>query len=367
MENSRVVTIEELIQGGCPLTGTSSLRNCSTSSKSSFSKQPSKLSTPPASTNPNLKVLTPLHYPAIVIGTLTLPPAVHDGTSSFTLLVDAPTDYGTCFQFSDGSVTICCDILDLDLAIIGKKIRFIAWNFILIKGGAFLEIISWSFLDPDSGTCRRSNCGNNYKSRYSLHGFVYMGKEKPCLMYLIAERSDLRLRRFDKIPSANRRTLIKGKGECRTYIGVVRGLISVRNVHFVNPKFPWMKMLILGSCYKTSITIKLLLLASCFWKKFTGILSQKAILGSKDKEGLIQRIGYFLLDNQHGVFMALCKRDSCASSGDKYSGNLELNWKISHGDKLNSLLLCERNSYGHSIKKIFSIKVIGIILIGNLK
>ncbi|KAL5558189.1 hypothetical protein UlMin_034400 [Ulmus minor] len=551
MENSRVVTIGELIQGGRPLTGSSSLRNCSTSSKSSF-KQPSKLSTPPASTNPNPKVLAPLHYPAIIIGTLTLPPAVHDGTSSFK-----PTrrcSYGSCFQFSDGSVTICCDILDLDLAIIGNKIRVIAWNFIPIKGGGgFLEIISWSFLDPESGTCRPSNlpsfslalssspgCGNSLKSRYSLHGalesispisvvpssqttarfdsnastnirgflvrilvceckicsskskeptiiltdsiqeqgkhsftkpafvyfcgvasswhpviskligkvvsisglkkkLVYMGKEESCLMYLIAERSDLRLRRFDKIPSANRRTLIKGKGECGTYAGVVRGvymqgmvvelenevwllltdllltaphslrvgaLISVRNVHFVNPKFPWMKMLILGSCYKTSITIKyfsplvtgchklsqslsmlgkfieslafparlwLLLLASCFRKKFTGILSQKAILGSKD----------------HGVFVALCKHDSCASSCDKNSGNLELvvpvssfichcesiwlrtlqleNNKISHGDKLNSLLLCERNSYGQSIKKIFSSKDIGIILIGSLK
>lgn len=32
--------------------------------------------------------------------------------------------------------------------------------------------------------------------------------------------------------------------------------ISLKNVHFVNPKFTWTQMLILGTCLKTSITVE---------------------------------------------------------------------------------------------------------------
>lgn len=95
----------------------------------------------------------------------------------------------------------------------------------------------------------------------------------------------------------------------------------MRNVHFVNPRFSWTKTLILGACCKTSIIVEsfsplesgcymnagaqnllgkfieslsfsarlwALLVVTCFQKKFSGILLDKEILGSKHKKGLAQ-------------------------------------------------------------------------------
>ncbi|KAL1167417.1 hypothetical protein V6Z11_A05G017200 [Gossypium hirsutum] len=89
--------------------------------------------------------------------------------------------------------------------------------------------------------------------------------------------------------------------------------ILIKNVHFVVPKFSWAKFLVLGACSRTSIIVKsfsplktrclimsqsksqlgnfietlafstrlwVLLLVSCFQRKFSGILSTKKILGS---------------------------------------------------------------------------------------
>ncbi|KAK1269376.1 hypothetical protein QJS04_geneDACA006523 [Acorus gramineus] len=90
----------------------------------------------------------------------------------------------------------------------------------------------------------------------------------------------------------------------------VGALISAMNVHLVYPKYSWVKMLLLGACVKTSIDVKsfspfysrrrsqsmlgkftesltfsarfwVLLIISCFKRKFAGILSEKDILGSK--------------------------------------------------------------------------------------
>lgn len=79
---------------------------------------------------------------------------------------------------------MCCDILDLDLSIIGRKIRVLAWNFIPVKRtGGFLEIIRWSFPDSENGPPQCSDTEffplsssssgggeNTSKSRYRLHG-----------------------------------------------------------------------------------------------------------------------------------------------------------------------------------------------------
>ncbi|XP_024017091.1 CST complex subunit CTC1, partial [Morus notabilis] len=577
----RIFSIAELIHGGRPLTGADSLdsdlRRPSISPQSSLSNQSTRPIPSNSTSNPNPRILTPLNYPAIIDGNLTLP-AVSDGASSSNSSIRCFCN--SCFQFSDGSATICCDILDLDPFIIGKKIRVLAWNFIPIKRvGGFLEIIRWSFPDSENGRPRcldgdsfplapssSRGCENSSKSRYRLHGslesvspisvnpctsgdsnsrsttgsnlkpsfnirgflvrilvcecrlcnskesftilncsvqeqnahnftkpvivyfcvsasswhpvivkligkvvtisglkkkLVYIGNEESILMYVTSEKSYLHVPRFQEKFVPGNQTYVEGKGECGSYTGIVKGvymqgmvveldhevwllltshlftaphslrigaLISVKNVHFVNPKFSWTKMLILGACYKTSITIEcfspfvtgchilsdsrsvmgnfiesltfsarlwVLLLVSCFRKKFAGILSEKEILGSKHREGLVQIYANSQLPssmflssvNKHGIFMLLCKHDSCGCEGR--SGNLMLivpivtfinhchaKWmrmiqlehdKTLQKENLYSLLLCEGRPYDQSIRKIFSSEDIGIVLIGNLK
>ncbi|KAK2992317.1 hypothetical protein RJ640_020310, partial [Escallonia rubra] len=142
--------------------------------------------------------------------------------------------------------------------------------------------------------------------------------------------------------------------------------VSARNVHLVNPKFSWMKIVILGACFRTSIILKsfspmeagcrihsysqsllgkfinslafsarlwAVLLISCFRKKFAGILSEKEILGSKhllcswSKEKafrvpLSYRIRSSLL--QHGVFTEFCKHDLCGCGDEPDHGHQKL-------------------------------------------
>lgn len=182
MEEPRLLTIADLIQGARPLTAAYSLhshshiRTRTASTGSSHSDQTSNPTfTRPRYPNPNPRVLTPLDSPVIITGTVTLPTAL-DVSTTRTLRCS----YNSCFQFSDGSATICCDILDLDLSIIGSKISLLAWNFIPIKrGGGFLEIIRWRFSDLDRvppsesySLALGSSHGsvNGPKSPYRLHG-----------------------------------------------------------------------------------------------------------------------------------------------------------------------------------------------------
>ncbi|KAK9270684.1 hypothetical protein L1049_026266 [Liquidambar formosana] len=207
----------------------------------------------------------------------------------------------------------------------------------------------------------------------------------------------------------------------------VGALISVGNVHFVNQKISGRKMLILGACVKTSINVEsfspletgchmvsqsqsllgkfieslsfsarlwVLLVVSCFKKKFDGILSVKEILGSKHKEGLAQvfacsRLPSSVFRSRHGVFMELCKHDSCGCGSEPNLGHLKLVVPISyflchceatwtkallHVEKdckiMNNrynLVSCEGKYYDQSIRRIFSSEDIGIVLLGSLK
>ncbi|CAK7347604.1 unnamed protein product [Dovyalis caffra] len=179
-ETAVVLTIKELVLRFQPLTATSSLK-----SKTKSTNQKPQFQTPPppstsTSTNPNPnskpKILTPLNHSATLLGTLTLP----------TETLSCPNR--NCFRFSDDSSTICCDILDFNVNIIGKRIRVLAWNFVPLKhfcGGGFLEIIKWSFVDSTSSVLFRSsssldsfplvsgspsNKEDQLKARYSVMG-----------------------------------------------------------------------------------------------------------------------------------------------------------------------------------------------------
>ncbi|XP_038704789.1 CST complex subunit CTC1 [Tripterygium wilfordii] len=118
---------------------------------------------------------------------------------------------------------------------------------------------------------------------------ITIGKEDSQLMYETMENSVLHLPRLLKKEPSLTRTAMNGKGESDMYTGVVKGVhmqgmvveldkdvwllltdqvltpphsarvgavISARNVHFVNLKFSWAKVLILGACFKTSVTIE---------------------------------------------------------------------------------------------------------------
>ncbi|KAF5740713.1 CST complex subunit CTC1 [Tripterygium wilfordii] len=292
---------------------------------------------------------------------------------------------------------------------------------------------------------------------------ITIGKEDSLLMYVTTGNSVLHLPRLSKKWLLLPRTAMKGKGESGTYTGVVKGVhmqglvieldkdvwllltdqlltpphslrvgavISARNVHFVNPKFSWVKVLILGACFKTSITIEsfsplesgchavlrsqsqlgrfiesltfsarlwALLVVSCFRKKFAGILSEKEILGSKHKEGMAQMYARSHLPQsafqvRHGVFKELTKHDSCGCgcANEPYCANLKLvapttvflhwceaMWTKTLLQSRNNchalcdeegfnLLTCDRRSYRQSLRKTFRSNDVGIVLVGRL-
>lgn len=288
---------------------------------------------------------------------------------------------------------------------------------------------------------------------------VFIGKEESQLMFVTTEYSGLQLPRVLKKWPLFSRNVIRGNGECGVYTGVVRGvymqgmvveldkevwllltdqqvtaphslregaIISARNVHFVNPKFSWTKMLVLGACFKTSITVEsfspletgchmvaqsqnqlgkfiesltfsarlwTLLVISCFRKKFTGILSEKEILGSKHKEGLVQmfarsHLPASIFRARLGVLSELCRHESCGCGSEPYHGNLKLvapiSILLSHCENMWTRTVSkdchasqekppfnfpshEMMSYCLPSRRSFSSEDIGILLLGSLK
>ncbi|KAF2309889.1 hypothetical protein GH714_005501 [Hevea brasiliensis] len=233
------------------------------------------------------------------------------------------------------------------------------------------------------------------------------------------------------------RNVIVGKGECGAYTGVVKGvymqgmvieldkevwlvltdqllaaphslrvgaIISLRNVHFVNPKFTWTQMLILGTCLKTSITVEsfspletgALLIISSFRKKFAGILSEKEILGSKHKEGLAQMFSNShlppsVIHARRGILTELCKHNSCGCDSEPYCADLKLvapistflhhcevmwmkallqmesNFYILRDESQFDLVSCEGRSHSRTLRRMFHSEDIGVSLLGSLK
>ncbi|CAI0558452.1 unnamed protein product [Linum tenue] len=159
-----VLTISELVRRGQAFTATSSLGSspagasvCHSSSVGKLDnenprpKPPPPLRKPllnPTGTNPSPKVLEPLNRAAILIGSITLPPE------------SLQCPHRSCFQFSDdSSASVCCDVLDFRVQLVGRRIRVLAWNFLPLRhgNGGFLEIVRWDFLE--SG-CVLSRCTN---------------------------------------------------------------------------------------------------------------------------------------------------------------------------------------------------------------
>ncbi|XP_010244105.1 PREDICTED: CST complex subunit CTC1 isoform X2 [Nelumbo nucifera] len=587
MDGVKIVTIAELLKRSRPLTGASSIHLSSSSTiftngtptsriPSERSREFQLLVEAPTTSfpcqKPNPNVLSSLNHPTLIIGNLNLPSS--DGGST-SIPLSCSSRY-SCFIFSDGSSTVCCDVLDIDFNIVGKQIHVLAWNFVPFKYGdcGFLEIVRWSLPDTTvsnldafplgstSSVCKEhfkagsrifgrlesvspvsvvpctvqnrtsdseSNCGQNSSSRRNMSGFLVemmlcecplcgskalenalhdsvQGKSchaflRPVFVYLFGSASswhpalyklignvvlftglkkkliftgkesyamftttDKALLHLPRLPALRlpfRSTLMRGKGELDLYTGIITGvymqgmvveldgkvwllltdlllvpphslrvgsLISLKNVHFVQPKFSWTKVLLLGACYKTCINVKsfspleplchiqaqkqsllrkfidslvfsarlwLLLMVSSFRKKFSGILSEKDILGSKHKVGLVQMYATSYLppcvfQPRHGVFMEFCKHDECGCGSESNYADLKLVVPISNlvgyceamwvkllaqmdsdsdimGNSRNVSLSCEEKSYGRLIRRIFSSKDIGVVLMGNLQ
>ncbi|KAJ4963941.1 hypothetical protein NE237_023880 [Protea cynaroides] len=166
MEGVKIISISELLQLSRPLTGASSLSSPSTSVSCCPPEANGKLrsSDRKATTHDSLnifvseenssrRVLCPLKYPALIIGTLSLPSSNAESTSS-QLSCGLKN---SCFVFADGVSRVCCAVLDLDIKIIGKQVHVLAWNFIPFKGGGgFLEIIRWSLPNSSTEICQLS-------------------------------------------------------------------------------------------------------------------------------------------------------------------------------------------------------------------
>ncbi|MCD9643432.1 hypothetical protein HAX54_030899 [Datura stramonium] len=428
------LTIAELLRHTRPRTGASSLIS------SPYAKTPSPQFSPPLPTpalSPS-KILKSLNQPTLLTGTLYLPRGE-----------DSPLKCN-CFRFSDGSATVCCDILGFNPCMINKKVQILGWNFIPLKcNGGFLEIIRWGFLDScsassdtfsilsgccidkcDSRKARHFVCGvvesvspvsvvpcraGSSADTENLRGFLInilvcgcklcnskdlkldmrnlndeMGSHcynKPEIVYFCGSASSWHpvfsrlIRRIVSLSGLKKRLVfvgekvsqlmyvvvdntlmyipklllqciplgendMRGDGELVSYTGTVTGtymrgmiveldnellllltdqqlsvphsvrvgaMVSVKNVHVVNPSYSWTKTLILGSCVKTSISVEcfssleagcytmtccesllakfidslvfvarlwVLLVIICFRRKFSGILSEKEILGS---------------------------------------------------------------------------------------
>ncbi|CAL1410843.1 unnamed protein product [Linum trigynum] len=290
---------------------------------------------------------------------------------------------------------------------------------------------------------------------------VFIGEKESQLMFVTTENSTLQLPKLYRKCLLFPETSIKGRGERGVYSGIIRGIymqgmvmeldkevwllltdhfltlphslrvgavISVKNAHFVNPKFHWTKMLILGTCIKSNISVEsfspldtrclmvsqsqsqlgifiealrfsvklwALVTVACFQKKFAGTLSEKEIVGSKNRKGLVQmfisrQLSPLGVRALHGVFSELCTHCANGCGSQPYIENLKLVVPISillHNCEVlwtESQFQLENNHHtssgsSHSslfpdqmpscqpLRRVFSSEEIGFFLLGNLK
>ncbi|GAB2219059.1 hypothetical protein Drorol1_Dr00006686 [Drosera rotundifolia] len=290
---------------------------------------------------------------------------------------------------------------------------------------------------------------------------IYIDKEEGVVMFVTTRETQLCLPR-ERIKVLHQSACgVKGLGECGAYSGIVRGIhlkgmvveldkevwllladpwltpshsirvgavILVKNVHFINPNFPWRKMLVLGACCKSSITVVsfspleerchillqsqtllekfvkclpfsarlwLLLVVQCFRKKFRGLFFEKELLGSKHNEGLCLQYARSILpsaeNHSMGLLFQFCKRHMCGCRDEvNYAGmplavpfanlvnNCEVLWiksLLQSAGGLNVLdqnlprsdLLLDRRFSGQVTRRSFRSQDIGVSLLGNLK
>ncbi|KAI3522092.1 hypothetical protein L1887_11571 [Cichorium endivia] len=140
----KLISVSDLIHRLRPLTGASLLSPINSVRRPTLSIDTPQPSDPQ---NPNNhKILKPLSYPTVLVGTLNLTVSSSSCSNS------------SCLTFSDQSAAVCCDILDIDLRIVGQRIRVVAWNFLPLKPhGGYLEIIRWSLDQSEENSISKFN------------------------------------------------------------------------------------------------------------------------------------------------------------------------------------------------------------------
>ncbi|GER36343.1 CST complex subunit CTC1 [Striga asiatica] len=301
--------------------------------------------------------------------------------------------------------------------------------------------------------------GNIVMLRGLKKRLVYIRKEESQLMHVTTDDTSLHIATF-KDQGRIHNAEIRKNAEFGSYTGVITGIymkgvvvefdrdvilllteqhinvphsvrlgaiVTLKNVHFVDPKFPWGKMMILGACFRTSIRVEsfspletgcrlkshsqsplqkfidslsfaarlwALLVASCFRKKFAGIFSEKEILGSKHKAGMAQKYATSLLPSsayrsQQGIMLEFCKHDLSCGAKEELHGPLRLVlpignlisycegfWnKILDQENLSTvgcgapkkLLSCGGRTHVQSLRRILCTDEIGVSVLGKLK
>ncbi|KOM27041.1 hypothetical protein LR48_Vigan377s000100 [Vigna angularis] len=244
---------------------------------------------------------------------------------------------------------------------------------------------------------------------------VYLTKEESREMYVTKDESALHVGSCSEKCMPSLKSEIKGKGECGSYIGVVKGAymqgmvleldhdvwllltdqlhtsmhgLRVGSIHHIeehrsfshcqdkfhllrcNVVFPSAGML--GKFIQSlpfSARLWVLLLVSSFRKKFDGILSDKEILGSKHKEGLVQMyasslfpwsifqtqvipISIFICHCIHTLLRIMKSENHCKllPIGNQFS-----------------ILSREARYNGRSLRRIIQSEDVGVVLLGYLK
>nr|GMD84882.1 CST complex subunit CTC1 isoform X2 [Ipomoea batatas] len=379
-ETVNIVKLSELVGSSRPVTGAYSIISSPSVSVSESTRNFGARNGPdrgshPGTAIPDPKVLKSLKAPVLLTGTLTLPPHNDDSASE-----------RNCFKFSDGSATICCDILQFDLKIIGQRIRILAWNFIpLRRNGGFLEIIRWDFLEPSSVLSSFSlfsgsstNCTDLAKARPCLTGAVESVSPVsvvPCISsstgesnasrslrgflvkMLVLEESLMRLSYLQDQFIQVQKTDIRGNGECGSYSGIVTGIYMQGMIVELDQEVMLMLTdnditvphgLRVGAIMlyqvPTSEPFEVLLLIASFKRKFNGILSMKEILGSKNKEGLAQlyarsRLPVSAFFPQERDYDIMGWKDQCNSISCGSRDHVQLIRRAVHSDEIGIALV----------------------------
>ncbi|XP_078435012.1 conserved telomere maintenance component 1 [Wolffia australiana] len=134
MAERRIVFVAELLRNGASCTGASSFFSDRNDQSTFFGRAP--LAVEGSSLG-----FRALDFPAVLVGVLGL--SIENGDAAEFCCAG-----NRCLSFSDETGRICCEVLDLDLAIIGTEICVLAWNFVpLSRDRGVLELIRWRLID----------------------------------------------------------------------------------------------------------------------------------------------------------------------------------------------------------------------------
>ncbi|XP_057821632.2 CST complex subunit CTC1 isoform X2 [Cryptomeria japonica] len=182
MEDCTLLSIQDLLQHSCPVTGALSLHLSSSSisisslSSTHITDKKRKRSHKPCSANVNErhgKTLKPINHPTLISGTIQL----WNGDS-------------LAFADHTNTRTVCCVAFDLDPHVIGRQINILSWNFIPHTiGSGCLEIYKWRLatvnapLEIRTDTQRgrlRSGCTTVCGRLCAISPPFYLPCVKPC-------------------------------------------------------------------------------------------------------------------------------------------------------------------------------------------